>query len=60
MLLDVEISEHMLKEEETVVIGVVESRCIVEDSHIRVNHLVITNEEKGRCIYSILTVGFRY
>jgi hypothetical protein len=40
-------SEQILKKEEGIVIGIFDGRSIVEDTNIRVNHLVVSNEHKG-------------
>jgi len=40
-------SEQILKKEEGIVIGIFDGRSIVEDTNIRVNHLVVSDEHKG-------------
>lgn len=49
-------SEHVLQEKEGVVVLVLDSWGIVEDTNVRVDHLVISDEEKGWDVNSLLTV----
>lgn len=46
----------MLQEKEGVVVLVLDSWGIVEDTNVRVDHLVISDEEKGWDVNSFLTV----
>ena len=47
MLIDSVGSEHVLQEEETVVVLVLDTWSIVEDSDVTVVHLIISDEENG-------------
>jgi len=49
-------SEHVLQEKEGVVVLVLDSWGIVEDTNVRVDHLVISDEEKGWDVNSLFTV----
>lgn len=60
VLLDVEVTKDVLEEEEAVVVGVSESWRVVEDSNIRVNHFVVTDEKERRSIDCSLAVGLFY
>jgi len=50
-------SEHVLKEQETVVVGVLYGRSIVVDNVVGVDHFIITDEHKSRSEDVFLTVG---
>jgi hypothetical protein len=56
MLIDSVRSEHVLQEKEGVVVLVLDSWGIVEDTNVRVDHLVISDEEKGWDVNSLITV----
>jgi hypothetical protein len=50
-------AEHVLEEEECVVVLVLDAGGVVEDTDVGVVHLVITDEEEGRCVDSLVGVG---
>lgn len=56
MLIDSVGTEHVLKEEERVVVLVLDTWSIVEDTNVGVYHLVISDEEECWDIYSLLSV----
>jgi hypothetical protein len=56
VLVDSVRSEHVLQEEETVVVLVLDTWSVVEDSNVRVVHLVISDEEDGWDIDGLLGV----
>jgi hypothetical protein len=54
------ITEHILEEEEWVIVGILDWRSVVEDSNIAVNHLIITNEEQGGDIDGSLFANYLF
>jgi len=50
-------AEHVLEEEECVVVLVLDAGGVVENTNVGVVHLVITDEEKGRSVDSLVSVG---
>ena len=56
MLVDSVGSEHVLQEEETIVILVLDTWSIVEDSDVTVVHLIISDEENGWDVDSLFGV----
>lgn len=49
-------TEHMLQEEEAVVVLILHRGSVVEDTNVGVNHLVISDEEDGRSVVRLLGV----
>jgi len=56
MLIDSVGTEHVLKEEERVVVLVLHTGGVVEDSNVGVVHLVISHHEEGRDVHRLLGV----
>jgi hypothetical protein len=50
-------AEHVLEEQERVVVLVLDAGSVVEDTNVRVVHLVITDEEQRRSVDSRVGVG---
>lgn len=57
IVLDVVVGEDSLEELESVVVRVSISGSIEEDTDVRVDHLIISDHEKGRVVDSSLGVG---
>jgi len=51
------LAEYVLKEEEGIVVLILNSWSIVENTNIGVNHLIVTDEEDGWNVNSLLGIG---
>jgi len=47
MLINAIVTEHVLEEEECIIVGILDGGSIVEDTNVGVDHLVVSDEEKS-------------
>ena len=52
-------TEKVLEEQESIVVFVLHRWCIIEDTNVGVDHLVVSDEEKSGDVDSFLGVGAR-
>jgi hypothetical protein len=57
MLVDSEGAKHVFQKEESIVVLMLDARGVVEDSDVRVVHLIITNEHKSWDVHVLVQVG---
>ena len=57
MLVDSEGTKHVFQKEESIVVLMLNARSVVEDSDVRVVHLIVTNEHKSWDVHVLVQVG---
>ena len=57
MLVDSEGTKHVFQKEESIVVLMLNARSVVEDSNVRVVHLIVTNEHKSWDVHVLVQVG---
>ena len=57
MLVDAVLAEHVLEEEETVVVGILDAGGVVEHTNVGVDHLVVSDEQESGDVDGALSTG---